>query len=85
MNKKRWKLELMFPKRFAPALFGLILSGFMSLLVSGIATYRAAGIAPGFLGLWAAGWITAWLVAFPAVLVLAPLTRRAVGALVARD
>jgi hypothetical protein len=30
-----------FPNRLAPALFGFILSGLMSLLVSGIATYRA--------------------------------------------
>jgi hypothetical protein len=75
----------MFPKKFAPALFGFILSGMMSLLVSGIATYRAAGVAPGFFGMWATGWLTAWLVAFPVVLVVAPLTRRAVGALVAQD
>jgi len=34
---------------------------------------------------WATGWLTAWLVAFPVVLVVAPLTRRAVGALVAQD
>lgn len=75
----------MFPKKFAPALFGLILSGLMSLLVSGIATYRAAGIAPDFIGIWATGWVTAWLVAFPVVLVVAPLARRVVGALIAQD
>ena len=33
----------MIPKKFAPMLFGAILSGLMSLLVSGIATIRAAG------------------------------------------
>lgn len=75
----------MLPKRLAPALFGFILSGLMSLLVSGIATYRAVGVGPGFVGLWASGWLTAWLVAFPAVLLVAPLARRAVGALVAQD
>jgi hypothetical protein len=75
----------MVPRRLAPALFGFILSGLMSLLVSGIATYRVAGIAPGFFGLWATGWMTAWLVAFPVVLVAAPLARRVVGALVERD
>lgn len=75
----------MFPKKFAPALFGLILSGLMSLLVSGIATYRAAGVAPDFIGIWSTGWVTAWLVAFPVVLVVAPLTRRVVGALVTQD
>jgi Protein of unknown function (DUF2798) len=75
----------MFPEKLAPALFGFILSGLMSLLVSGIATYRAAGVEPDFFGMWAAGWLTAWLVAFPVVLVVAPLTRRVVGALVGQD
>lgn len=75
----------MFPQKFAPALFGFILSGLMSLLVSGIATYRAAGLAPELLGMWAAAWVTAWLVAFPVVLVVAPLTRRAVNALVTQE
>ena len=75
----------MFPKKLAPALFGFILSGLMSLLVSGISTYRAAGVAPDFVGTWATGWVTSWLVAFPVVLLVAPLTRRAVGALVAQD
>lgn len=75
----------MFPRTLAPALFGFLLSGMMSLLVSGIATYRAAGLTPGFFGMWTTGWVTAWLVAFPVVLVVAPLARRAVGALVAQD
>ncbi len=73
----------MFPARFAPALFGFILSGLMSLLVSGISTYRAVGLAPEFASLWTSAWLTAWLIAFPVVLVVAPLARRAVGALVA--
>ena len=75
----------MFPKKFAPALFGLILSGLMSLLVSGIATYRVAGFVPGLTGMWATAWITAWLVAFPVVLLAAPLTRRAVNALITHE
>jgi hypothetical protein len=33
----------MLSKQIAPPLFGLILSGLMSLLVSGISTYRAVG------------------------------------------
>ncbi len=73
----------MLPRRLAPALFGLILSGLMSLLVSGISTYRAAGWGPGFAALWVGAWLAAWLVAFPVVLVLAPLARRVVEALVA--
>lgn len=73
----------MFPKRFAPMLFSLILSGAMSLLVSGIATFRAVGIGDGFLGLWISGWLTAWLIAFPAVMLVAPISQKIVKSLVA--
>ena len=72
----------MFPKKFAPAVFGLILSGLMSLLVSGISTYRALGFGEDYAGLWVSAWLTAWLVAFPVVLVVAPLARRTVALLV---
>jgi hypothetical protein len=73
----------MIPKKYAPALFSLMLSGLMSLLVSGISTFRVSGLAPDFAGLWISAWLTAWLVAFPVVLVVAPLARMAVGALTA--
>lgn len=71
----------MLPAKFAPALFGLILSGLMSLLVSGISTLRAVGFIDGFWSLWVGAWLSAWFVAFPVVLVVAPLTRRAVARL----
>ena len=69
----------MIPQRFAPVLFGFILSGLMSLLVSGIATWRALGLVDDFVGLWLIAWVNAWLVAFPAVLIVAPITRRLVA------
>jgi hypothetical protein len=72
----------MFPKKFAPVLFGLILSGLMSLLVSGISTYRAVGFSESYVGVWLSAWLTAWLVAFPVMLVVAPLARRTVAWLV---
>ncbi len=75
----------MLPKHLAPPLEAFILSGLMSLLVSGISTYRATALAPGFVAMWMTGWFTAWLVAFPTVLVVAPLTRRAVSAFIVRD
>lgn len=72
----------MIPARFAPILFGLILSGLMSLMVSGIATARTSGMAGDFLYRWiVGGWLPSWAVAFPVVLVVAPLTRRMVGLL----
>ena len=72
----------MLPKQLAPTLFGLILSGLMSLLVAGISTYRAVGFGDILAGLWISAWLTAWLVAFPVVLVVAPLARRTVALLV---
>ena len=72
----------MMPARFAPVLFGLILSGLMSLIVSGIATVRATGLVPEFPELWLTAWLTSWLVAFPTVLVVAPLARRLVAKMV---
>lgn len=70
------------PARFAPVLFGFILSGMMSLLVSGIATFRNAGLIDGFVSIWLGAWLPSWLIAFPVVLVVAPVARRLVGVLV---
>lgn len=68
--------------RFAPFLFGFVLSALMSLIVSGIATFRNAGLADEFLYLWISAWLPSWFIAFPTVLVVAPLARRLVGMLV---
>jgi hypothetical protein len=66
--------------RLAPYLFGLPLSGLMSLIVSGVATWRALGA--DFVLPWLAeAWPMSWIVAFPTVLVVAPLVRRLVAAL----
>ncbi len=73
------------PARFAPALLGLVLSGLMSLVVSGIATWRVAGASPGFVQAWMGAWLAAWLVAFPVVLVVAPFARRLVVKVVAAE
>jgi hypothetical protein len=70
------------PARFAPVLFGFVLSGMMSLVVSGIATYRNAGLVDSFFGLWINAWLPSWLIAFPVVLVVAPIARRLVGVVV---
>lgn len=73
----------MLPARFAPVLFGLILSGLMSAIVSAIATARAVGIPPDFAALWVSAWLPSWGVAFPTVLIVAPITRRLVALLTA--
>lgn len=68
--------------RFAPVLFGFVLSALMSLIVSGIATLRNAGLVDEFVTPWLGAWRPSWFVAFPTVLVVAPLARRLVGMLV---
>ena len=67
--------------KLEPIIFGAILSGFMSAIVSCVTLIRAAGFIDGFVGVWFYAWLSAWAVAFPAVLFFAPLARRAVGRL----
>ena len=73
----------MIPARYAPVLFGLLLSGFMSLIVSGLSTARALGLVDGLLAAWMSNWLASWAMAFPVVLVVAPLVRRIVVRLTA--
>jgi len=68
----------MISRKFEPVVFGFVLSGLMSLVVSGISTARVAGFGPGFAGQWSGAWLTAWLFAFPVVLFVAPVARRLV-------
>jgi len=75
----------MIPARFAPVLFGFILSGLMSCMVSGIATVRVLDADTALFGAWMTAWVFSWLVAFPTVLVVAPFTRRIVARLVVSD
>lgn len=71
----------MIPARYGPVLFSWILSGVMSLLVSGIATLRALPVDAGFGAAWALAWVSSWVFAFPAVVLAAPLVRRLVALL----
>lgn len=71
----------MIPARFAHIVFGLLLSGMMSFIVSGISTFLAIGMVSGFFGQWIGSWLPSWAVAFPVVLFVAPLARRLVAAM----
>ena len=51
----------------------------MSCVVSGVATLNAPGLSADFAALWAAAGYKSWIVAFPTILVVAPLTRRFVA------
>ncbi|MBD8527947.1 DUF2798 domain-containing protein [Pseudomarimonas arenosa] len=75
----------MIAKKYAPMLFALLLSGLMSLLVSGISTYRIDLGLSEFAAVWTGAWVSAWLIAFPAVLLVSPLVRRLVDRLTTAD
>lgn len=72
----------MLPAKCAPILFGFFLSGLMSCLVSGISTIRVVGLVDGVFVQWMTAWMYGWAVAFPTVLVVAPIARRLVARLV---
>ena len=71
----------MIPARFAQLVFSFLLSVFMSCIVSGVAVLNTAGFIDGFLSLWMTAWFKSWLIAFPAILFVAPLTSRLVAKL----
>lgn len=77
------KAGFVIPVHYAPVLFGLLLSGFMSLIVSGLSTVRTLGMVDGLLLAWTGNWLASWAMGFPIVLVVAPVVRRIVARLTA--
>lgn len=71
------------PTRFAPILFGALLSAIMVAIVSAFVLATNQGIHPGFAMKWATSCITTWPVAFVAVTLIAPWVRRVVARLTA--
>lgn len=66
------------PARYSNLLFGGILSFIMVTIVSGAVVIINQGIGPEFLSRWFRGFVTAWPIAFPTVLVVAPFVQRVV-------
>ena len=75
----------MIPARCGQILFGLVLSGLMSCIVSGLSTFRTLGFAPQFPAPWQGNWAVSWALAVPTVLIVAPVTRRIMARLTAQD
>lgn len=70
------------PARYITIVQPLVLSIFMSLIVSGVSTLNAVGFTPGFFSGWMVAWGLSWFVAFPTLLVVFPLVRRIVALIV---
>jgi len=71
------------PARYAPILFGALLSAIMVTIVSAFVLVISQGLQPGFFGQWVRSCITTWPVAFVSVTVLAPWVRKVVARITA--
>ena len=71
----------MISARFAPFLFGFFLSMIMSFIISGASTISTVGLVADLPIFWLRAWLSSWVIAFPAVLVVAPFARRIVARL----
>jgi hypothetical protein len=69
------------PARYGQVAFSVVISGLMSLLVTGVASLRTVGLGPGFTGAWMSAWALAWPIAGAAIHFLAPVVRRLVAAI----
>ena len=67
------------PARYAPLVFGALLSTIMVSVVSAVVLALNTGFHQGFLWSWVKSCVTTWPVAFPTVTLVAPWVRRLVG------
>lgn len=67
------------PARFAPIVFGALLSAIMVAIVSAFVLASAQGLQAGFPAQWFKSCMTTWPVAFPTVTLIAPWVRRVVA------
>ena len=70
------------PARYAAIVMPLVLSVFMTFVISGVSTLRSLGPTPAFVATWPSTWAISWLVAFPTLLVALPLVRKVVALVV---
>ena len=68
-----------------PAKYGQITFIFfglnLSCVVSVVSVLNTAGFVEAFFGLWMMAWFKSWVIAFPSLLIIAPLVRRFVDSL----
>lgn len=67
------------PNRFAPIVFGGVLSAIMVAVVSAVVLAINQGLHQGFVWQWLRSCVTTWPIAFPTVTIVAPWVRRLVG------
>jgi hypothetical protein len=63
-------------KRYEQIAFAFIMAGLMSGFMSFVVTTFNIGFIDGLIGKWLQAWSFAFIVTFPAILILSPLVRR---------
>jgi hypothetical protein len=67
------------PAKAAPFVLPLILTFMMTLVVSGVSTWRAIGGDAGWLWVWGRSWMVSWAVAYPIMVLVLPVAQRLMG------
>jgi hypothetical protein len=70
------------PARFAGIVMPLLLSVLMTAIISMVSTPSSIGASPRLVSVWLHAWALSWIVAFPTLLMVLPLVRKATAALV---
>lgn len=66
----------MISEKYLHQVQALLLSGFMSLIMSGAISFINLGLADSFISIWFHAWIVAYAIAFPSVLLVFPIARK---------
>lgn len=66
------------PRRYAPKLLAFFTSLIMSFIMSMVITFLNLGLVDNFLLLWMRAWLSAFLIAFPTILLVLPIARHIV-------
>lgn len=70
------------PARYTWLVMPAIMALMMTFIVSGVSTFRATGPVPDFLSKWMSAWGISYVIAYPTLLIVLPVVRHAVAAIV---
>tara|TARA_B100000929_G_scaffold55656_1_gene41467 strand:- start:2448 stop:2690 length:243 start_codon:yes stop_codon:yes gene_type:complete len=71
--------------RFAPVVFALFMSFFMSGIMSLVVTTINIGLVDDLILRWLNSWPMTFAIAFPTIMVVAPMVKRIVGRLIMQE
>ena len=75
----------MIPRKYQHLVFAFFMAGLMSCLMSLVISIFNVGLVDNILQIWLHAWGFAFVVSFPAVLVVAPLVSRLVNLVIKKD